>query len=47
MTNDSPFFDDREHIFENSVGFVILDRYPQNARKNSRFPDNISTFAFD
>ena len=28
MTNDSPFFDDREHIFENSVGFVILDRYP-------------------
>lgn len=26
--NDSPFFDERERLFENSIGFVIYDNYP-------------------
>ena len=26
----SPFLDDREKIFENSIGFVIFDKYPVN-----------------
>ena len=28
MMNDSPFFDERERLFENSIGFVIYDNYP-------------------
>ena len=26
----SPFLDNREKIFENSIGFVIFDKYPVN-----------------
>jgi len=30
MKYKSPFLDDRKKLFENSVGFVILDRFPVN-----------------
>ena len=41
MMNDSPFFDERERLFENSIGFVIYDNYPVSEGHSLIIPKRI------
>jgi diadenosine tetraphosphate (Ap4A) HIT family hydrolase len=43
----NPFFDDREHIFENSIGFVIFDNYPVSKGHSLIIPKRIYSNYFD
>ena len=45
--NESPFFDDREHLFENSIGFVIYDNFPVNQGHSLIVPKRVYPNFFD
>ena len=44
---DSPFLDDRDRLFENSVGFVISDKYPVNKGHCLIVPHRVYSNYFD
>lgn len=45
--NESPFFDDREHLFENSIGFVIFDNFPVSEGHSLVIPKRVYSSYFD
>jgi diadenosine tetraphosphate (Ap4A) HIT family hydrolase len=45
--NESPFFDDREHLFENSIGFVIFDNFPVSEGHSLIIPKRVYSSYFD
>ena len=45
--NESPFFDCREHLFENPVGFVIFDNFPVSEGHSLIIPKRIYSNYFD
>ena len=45
--NESPFFDGREHLFENPVGFVIFDNFPVSEGHSLIIPKRIYSNYFD
>ena len=45
--NESPFSDDREHLFENSIGFVIFDNFPVSEGHSLIIPKRIYSSYFD
>ena len=47
IMNESPFFDDREHLFENSIGFVILDNFPVSEGHSLIIPKRVYSSYFD
>ena len=47
IMNESPFFDDREHLFENSIGFVILDKFPVSEGHSLIIPKRVYSSYFD
>ena len=44
---ESPFLDNRERIFENSVGFVIFDKFPVSKGHCLIIPNRIYSDYFD
>ena len=44
---ESPFLDNRERIFENSVGFVIFDKFPVSEGHCLIIPNRIYSDYFD
>ena len=45
--SESPFLDNRERIFENSVGFVIFDKFPVSKGHCLIIPNRIYSDYFD
>ena len=45
--NESPFSDDREHLFENSIGFVIFDNFPVSEGHSLIIPKRVYSSYFD
>ena len=45
--SESPFLDNRERIFENSVGFVIFDKFPVSRGHCLIIPNRIYSDYFD
>ena len=45
--NESPFFDDREHLFENSIGFVIFDFFSVSEGHSLIIPKRVYSSYFD
>ena len=45
--NEIPFFDDREHLFENSIGFVIFDNFPVSEGHSLVIPKRVYSSYFD
>jgi len=45
--SESPFFDDREHLFENSIGFVIYDNFPVSEGHSLIIPKRVYPNYFD
>ena len=45
--SESPFFDDREHLFENSIGFVIFDNFPVSEGHSLIIPKRVYPNYFD
>ena len=45
--SESPFLDNRERIFENSVGFVIFDKFPVSKGHCLIIPNRIYSNYFD
>ena len=45
--NESPFSDDREHLFENSIGFVIFDNFPVCEGHSLIIPKRVYSSYFD
>ncbi len=45
--SESPFLDNRERIFENSVGFVIFDKFPVSKGHCLIVPNRIYSDYFD
>lgn len=47
IMNESPFSDDREHLFENSIGFVIFDNFPVSEGHSLIIPKRVYSSYFD
>lgn len=47
IMNESPFSDDREHLFENSIGFVIFDNFPVCEGHSLIIPKRVYSSYFD
>ena len=45
--SESPFLDNRERIFENSVGFVIFDKFPVSKGHCLIIPNRVYSDYFD
>ena len=45
--SESPFLDNRERIFENSVGFVIFDKFPVSNGHCLIIPNRVYSDYFD
>ena len=45
--SESPFLDNRERIFENSVGFVIFDKFPVSKGHCLVIPNRVYSDYFD
>ncbi len=45
--SESPFLDNRERIFENSVGFVIFDKFPVSKGHCLIIPNRVYSNYFD
>ena len=45
--SESPFLDNRERIFENSIGFVIFDKFPVSKGHCLIIPNRIYSNYFD
>ena len=44
---ESPFLDNRERVLENSVGFVIFDKYPVSKGHSLIIPNRVYSNYFD
>jgi diadenosine tetraphosphate (Ap4A) HIT family hydrolase len=45
--DESPFFNDREHLFENAIGFVIFDGFPVSKGHSLIIPKRVYSDYFE